>query len=635
VLVVEDEQIVALELRDQLRRMGHVVVDSVPSGEEAVEVARRSNPDLVLMDIKLQGRMDGIEAAEKIRVENDSAVVYLSAFADEPTLDRAKVTQPYGYVLKPFQERELQIVVEVALYRHRVARQLRAGESWRRALMESVGDAVVASGSDGRVRFVNPQAERLLGIPAAEAEGMPLDQVVRVEELPERRRGVWRDTTSLALQARDGTRHVIELKRSPISGPSGEQLGTVCVFRDVSHRRKMQDRLRFISVASGELSAAVVDRQVLLERILPLITSTLCQCCVIHLRGEAGTFVAAASNHREPEQQALLSAWIQGGDSGGGAHLPELISGGSATRLEGEEVAATLQLPVPAGAALIVPVIARGEALGALSLLWTETASPLTLFDVAVVEELGRRLGTALDNAQLLREAQRALEQRDEVLAIVSHDLKTPLATVELSADLLLRQSQGQLTPWMDRKIRVIAQSAVRMESLIVDLLDVVCVDSGKLGLKREPCRPAEWLEETLSLFEALAAEAGVTLKLERPIPEVTVSCDRRRLLQAMENLVGNALKLSPSGSAVVLSARTEGGLLVVSVRDAAGGIDASQLSRLFERHWQAPQQLGKGSGLGLYITKGIVEAHGGKIWAESTPGVGSTFHFSLPLEQA
>src|SRR4030095_6880819 len=138
-------------------------------GAEAVAKVAECDPDLVLMDIRLRGDMDGVAAAEAIHHRFDVPVVYLSAYADPATVGRARVTEPYGYVLKPFDERELHVVIEMALYRHRMARQLKESERWLAATLRSIGDAVIAVDGDWRIRFMNPVAENLTGWPVENA----------------------------------------------------------------------------------------------------------------------------------------------------------------------------------------------------------------------------------------------------------------------------------------------------------------------------------------------------------------------------------------------------------------------------------------------------------------------------------
>jgi CheY-like chemotaxis protein len=174
ILVVEDEHIVAMDLMSRLRNLGYEVPDSASSGEEAIEKAGRWRPDLVLMDIFLNGEMDGIQAAEQIRSRYNIPIIYLTAYADTNTLQRAKVTEPFGYVLKPFDERELLTTIEMALYKYRIEQRLKDSERWLATTLKSIGDGVVATDQDGHIKFMNPVAEDLTGWKQDEALGKSL-----------------------------------------------------------------------------------------------------------------------------------------------------------------------------------------------------------------------------------------------------------------------------------------------------------------------------------------------------------------------------------------------------------------------------------------------------------------------------
>ena len=177
ILVVEDESIVARDIRNMLLGLGYEVVGVVPSGEEAVALAEELEPSLALVDVMLMGEMTGVEAADYIYSGFNIPVVYLTAYADEATLQRAKKTEPFGYLLKPFEERELQTTVEIALYKFKMEMKLKNRERWLTTILQSVGDGVVATDEKGRIQFMNPFAEDLSGWAQDEAMGRSLEDV--------------------------------------------------------------------------------------------------------------------------------------------------------------------------------------------------------------------------------------------------------------------------------------------------------------------------------------------------------------------------------------------------------------------------------------------------------------------------
>lgn len=256
ILIVEDEAIVAADLAGKLGRLGYAVAGSVAQGEEAVAAACRLQPQLVLMDISLEGPVDGIEAAEAIRRQCDVPVVYLTAHSDPATLARAKLTGPFGYILKPFEERELATQIEMAIYRHQADRQLRQQREWLRVTLSSIGDAVIATDAAGRVAFINPVGESLTGWTTDEAVGQPVQCVFRIvnEQTGEPLEGpaarVLREgrTVELANHAavvtKDGRTVPVEDSAAPMLDAAGQVIGAVLVFHDVTEKRRAEEALR-------------------------------------------------------------------------------------------------------------------------------------------------------------------------------------------------------------------------------------------------------------------------------------------------------------------------------------------------------------------------------------------------------
>jgi len=256
VLIVEDEAIVMADLAGKLKQLGYEVVGTAATGEEAIELGVRLLPNVVLMDIWLKGPMDGIEATEVLQSRIDVPVIYLTAHSDAATLDRAKITQPFGYILKPFEERELATTIEMALYKHQSDRQIREHREWLKVTLTSIGDAVIACDTEGRVTFLNPVAESLMGWTTEEAVGLAIQDVFRIineqtgQPLEEPVSRVLREGRAVALAnhaalvTRDGRTIPIEDSAAPILDAMGQVIGAVLVFHEVTEKRRAQETLR-------------------------------------------------------------------------------------------------------------------------------------------------------------------------------------------------------------------------------------------------------------------------------------------------------------------------------------------------------------------------------------------------------
>jgi len=281
------------------------------------------------------------------------------------------------------------------------------------------------------------------------------------------------------------------------------------------------------------------------------------------------------------------------------------------------------------------PLIHAGETVGALALHFRE-AGALGAADRAFTLLLAQAAATALHRArsydaaqELRRRAELVADARAEVLGVVAHDLRNPLSLIVTTTELL---EEEDLEAERRRKVLEIAKRAGKqMNRLIGDLLDTVQLESGRLTLVLEAVDVATLFAHLEETFAPLAARRGVSLIASAPTESISVRADEFRLSQVMGNLLGNAIKFTPEGGKVTFSARREGNNVVFEVSDTGPGISPEQLSHLFEQFWQARKNDKRGVGLGLTIAKGIVEAHGGRIWASSSPGVGSTFSFVIP----
>lgn len=293
ILIVEDEKIVALDLRSILTSVGYSVIGEVSTGKQALHWTKEYHPDIILMDIALQGPMNGIEAAKAILERYDIPIIFLTANSDETTLQSAQHSNAFGYILKPFDERDVRTSVEMALYKHKAQKELKDQQRWLATTLRSIGDAVIATDKKGIVTFMNVIAEELTGWRQEEAVGKKFNDVFIVENeetgkrLPNPVAKVLRERSSLSLTnhtiliSRNGKKTFIDDSAAPIFSDTGEITGVVLTFRDVTEKRKSQDelnksekRFRALIEKSTEV-VAIVDEQATIHYATGSITSML------------------------------------------------------------------------------------------------------------------------------------------------------------------------------------------------------------------------------------------------------------------------------------------------------------------------------------------------------------------------
>lgn len=270
ILVVEDETVIATDIERTLRRMGYRVLPPVASADEAIDSVRRHRPDLILMDVRIQGDCDGIEAASRIRRLYNLPVVYLTAHGDNATLERAKVTSPLGFLLKPFRARDLHATVDMALSRHQVERKIAENERWLTTILNSIGDAVVVTDREARVSLLNARAGEIMRCTQQESVGRSIDELMDLRGIgdassssPSVRRAMAEARAieapqELILSTQDGNPVVIDENAAPLID-DGKVVGGVMAFRDVTERSALRRQAEFTNrlMALGTLAAGL------------------------------------------------------------------------------------------------------------------------------------------------------------------------------------------------------------------------------------------------------------------------------------------------------------------------------------------------------------------------------------------
>ena len=528
---------------------------------------------------------------------------------------------------------------------------LRASEAKFSGLISIAADAIISIDEDQRIIIYNEGAERIFGWKREEILGKPLDVLLpeRVRELhrqhirsfadsPAKARTM-RERRDIAGLRKDGVEFSAEAAISRLD-VGGIRIFTV-VLRDISERKRAENEQQFL-LKVGAILASTLEYEQMLESVGSLLVGEFADCCIADLVLENGPLARVKVLHRDPTKALVAHALQQIQLDRQRPYLasevfetrqPMLIRDVTPEYLE--SVAQSIEhlrvlRELDPKSLMALPLTAHGRVMGVLILISTSASHRYETRDLLLGQELAYRVAWAVENAGLLANAQRAIRARDDVLGIVAHDLRNPLNAIVLQAELLQRRGREPEHP-SQKGSEVIRRSAMRMNRLIEDLLDIARLDSGKLSIE---CKRAPAYQLVVDAFEAekaSAASASLELELDVTHEPPDVWADRGRLLQVFENLIGNAVKFTASGGRISVGAATGDREVLFWVLDTGPGIPAENLPHLFERFWQARRADRRGAGLGLPIVKGIVEAHGGRIWAESIPGSGSTFFFTIP----
>ncbi len=540
----------------------------------------------------------------------------------------------------------------------RAREALRISEAKFSGIVSISADAIISVDEAQRIIHFNHGAEAIFGYTEDEVLDRPLDILI-----PDAVRGAHREHVrqfgeSPVTARRMGERREISGLRSngetfPAEASisklelGGARIFTV-VLRDITERRRAERAQRFLAEA-GTILAASLDYEETLESIARLAVPALADWCVVYVAEHDGARrlrMAHADPGREPLLRRLEAFPIDDRrphpvlhvlETREAAFIPEPPDGFVESLAHDAEHRAVIR-ELGMGSAMIVPLAARGDAHGAIGFYRSHAAPRYESDDLALAHDLATRAALAMDSARLYREAQRAIRARDDVLAVVSHDLGNPLSAIRIGTTLLLRHlPREELGTAGWKHLEGIRQSAEQMERLIHNLLEVKRLEAGHLPLERRGHRVASLVAAAVEALGPVAGARSIALDAQVPDDAPPVLADRDRVDQVFSNLIGNAIKFTPEGGRITVEVAPDGTEVRFAVVDTGIGIAADSLPHVFDRFWQArrPRPEGHGIGLGLAIVRGIVEAHGGRVWVESQEGLGTTFYFTLPIAEA
>lgn len=534
------------------------------------------------------------------------------------------------------------------------------------ALIENSSDFIGIADPQGVPLYINPAGRRMVGLaPDFPVSGThileyyPTEQRVFVSDVIMKtvlEQGRWEGETYFRHWR---TEHAIAVSdthfviRSP---DGGRTLGMGTITRDISEIKRIRDELeasnqrleranraqQFLSEA-GTILASKLDYEEILTTLVRLAVHEFADVSSVDIFEDRGIFrlrMACRDPSLEwaceilrdlpPDRRRPHPVW-----STFQTQRPIVMESISpemaASFAQGSPERLRAVRALDPRSAITVPLLTHGKVFGIFTVVSLSPSQHYTTDDVHLIEALALRAAVAIENARLYEAAQRALRARDEMLGIVAHDLRNPLNSIVIQANLL-KQLPTAPQREASESAAAIHRSAIRMNRLIEDLLDVARAEAGGLSITRAPVSADQLVRGAVQAHGSLAAAASLELKtdIDRDLPEVVA--DRDRLLQVFDNLIGNALKFTPAGGHITVGASAAGENIRFWVSDTGTGIAAEDVPHVFDRFWQARQGERRGAGLGLAIAKGIVEAHGGRIWADSRPNQGSKFSFTIPL---
>jgi len=607
ILIVEDEAIVAADLAAKLKGLDYIVSGVASTGQDAVDQVRDHQPDLILMDIQLEGQMDGVEAAEAIRMQHDVPIIYLTAHSDPSTLARAKVTGPFGYILKPFEERELATQIELAFYKHRTDRELLKQREWLRVTLTSIGDAVIATDSQGNITFINPVAESLTGWTHEKARERSVQDVYRivnedtgtdikepvVRALLEGDDGSLTDHT--ALRTWDGRIVPIEACAAPIRDGFGRIIGSVIVFHDVTEKRRAEEALlasekrlrqaqKIAHLGSWELD---IDNNELtwsdeVYRIFGLMPQQF-----------GATYEAFLDSVHPEDREKVHDAYF------------------GSLRDNRDTYEINHRVVRPSGEVRFVH----------------EKCEHYRGSSGSIVRSVGM-VHDITEQKQTQDALVRSNEELEQFAFAASHDLQEPLRAIIGFLQLFQSRYENQIDEKGRHFITRSMNAGCRLQTMIEDLLMLsrVNIKGGNFEQTDLNSVKADVMDSLRSVIEKKMADV-----VWDRLPNLVI--DGNQIRSLFQNLIQNGLLYNKNPAPLIeIRFAEEDREYHFMVKDNGIGIEPQFFRRIFVVFQRLHSDRDyPGTGLGLALCQKIVDRHGGSIWVESQPGAGSTFHFTLP----
>lgn len=650
VLIVEDDGIIASDIQNRLKGLGYFVPSIVSCGEEAIQKTKENIPDLVVMDIVLDGEMDGIEAANQIRTQFRVPVVYLTAYADNKLLERAKITEPFGYIIKPFKDKELRITIEMALYKHKSEKALRKSEAKYKTLLENLPQKIFYKDKNSIYQSCNENYARDLNITPDEIIGKT-DYDFYPIRLAEKYRADDKRIVEFAVQEEieenyltDGKEVIVQTVKSAVSDEKGNVIGLLGILWDISKRKQTEDAL---NKARDELKRRVKERTAELteaneqlkreiaehkqtqealqeseEKHRTFLGANLEPVVVCDMEGQVVYFNAAFTNVFGWTLEECLGKKID-------AFVPE----------EAWPETNVMINKMLAGEPISIFSTSRYHKKG--------NTIPVNISGSLYRDKNGNPVGSIINlrdaSEQKNLEAQLLQAQKMEAVGTlaggIAHDFNNILQAISGISELLLADKDRH-DPDYESLVKII-QSARKAADLIRQLLIFSRKVESELKpviLNQQIIKASKLLERTIPKMIRIEHNLAQDLKI--------INADPLQIEQILMNLGVNAKDAMPDGGRLIFETEnitldeqyckthpgaSLGEYVLMSVSDTGHGMDNETREHIFEPFYTT-KEVGKGTGLGLAMVYGIVKSHAGYILCYSEPGLGTTFKIYFPV---
>jgi PAS domain S-box-containing protein len=531
--------------------------------------------------------------------------------------------------------------------------ELYASEQKHKGLFDGAFDSILVADAKSNIIRANKQLLNIFGYNLEELVGKPIEIL-----MPERfrhahvhqRTGYSQKPVARPMGAsldlfgrrKDGSEFPIDISLTPIKTADG--LEVTAIIRNISKRKKNEDQKSFL-VKLGKTLSDTVDYQLRIQTAVDIMVPTLADICIasslddnvlnfraIGVQDESKrillqTFAShIVSTH---DDQTVVGDVLE-------TQKPLLIENIAEDILNqpliDQEYCKTIEL-LEITSLVVVPLIISGKVKGTLAFFMTDSGRKFSSIDLEFLTIVGKRFAVKLENAKLYRDAQEAIRARELVLSMVSHDLRNPIAVINMSAQIL---SDAEMLGKVNQElvIKKIQNSTEIMQKMIADLLDFSKAQAGSFSLEKYSIRLSPLIHSAIEPMTAKIKQKNLKLFMEVQESIPNLLGDHRRLLQVLWNLIDNAIKFTPPFGEIRVRAGIEKKFIKFMVADSGPGLELEEIPKVFNQFWQSSNTAALGTGLGLAIAKGIVEAHGGKIWVESEMGCGCRFYFTVPMAE-